>query len=97
MFPVFINRQPPKAKALPSSLFFDGACVGSPNTGTNHDAAKPDRARLEPAYGKRQHHELAAPLPYPWRVRAKPLEGRVAEAHFGVVCCVVFECCCVHV
>jgi hypothetical protein len=30
---------------------------------------------------------LGVPLPYPWRERAKPLEGRVAGAHFG--CCVL--------
>jgi hypothetical protein len=32
---ILINRRPPKAKALPSSLFFDGACIGAPNRGTN--------------------------------------------------------------
>ncbi len=94
---VFVDWQPPKAKALPSSLFFDGACVGSSNKGTNHGAAKPNRARLEPAYGKQWRHELPAPLLYPWRERAKPLEGRAMEAHFGVVYCVVFVCCCLHI
>jgi hypothetical protein len=79
-----IKQRPPKAKALPSSLLFDGACIGSPNMGTNHGAAEPDCARLDPAYGKRRRQELAALLPNPWRERAKPLEGRVVEAHFGV-------------
>ncbi len=47
-------------------------------------------ARLEPAYGKRRRHELAAPLPVPWRERAKPLEGRAAEAgSFWCPCAVV--------
>jgi hypothetical protein len=64
--------------------FFDGACIGSPNKGTNHGADKLDCTHLEPAYGKRWCHELAAPLPYPWREMAKLLEGRAAEAHFGV-------------
>ena len=32
-------RQPPKAKTLPSSLLFDGACVCAPNKGTNSGAA----------------------------------------------------------
>ena len=53
-----IKQQPPKAKALASSLFVDDACIGSPNKGTNHGAAEPDRSRLEPAYSLR---EAAAP------------------------------------
>ena len=46
--------------------FFDGACIGSPNKGTNHGADKPNCTHLEPAYGKRQSHELTALLPFPW-------------------------------
>ncbi len=88
-----INRQPPMAKALCSCLFFDGACVGAPNRQTNHGDARPDGACLAWNYRKRLHHELGAPLPCVWRERAKLLEGRAAEAHFGYcVLCVLCLC-----
>ncbi len=41
-------------------------------------------ALSQAAYGKRRRQDLAAPLPYPWRERAKPLEGRAVKAHVGV-------------
>ena len=33
-----LMAQPPKVKTPPSSLFFDGACIGAPNKGTNSGA-----------------------------------------------------------
>ena len=87
---------PLKAKATPLALFFDGVCIGVPNKGTGRGTAKPDHGLLAWDHRMLQRHVLWALLTYPWRERAKPLEGRVAAAHAGccvfrVLCVVVFE------
>ncbi len=56
-----------KGQDPPSSLFFDVAHVGTSNKGTDSGAAYPECARLVQAYRKRRHHDLVAPLTYPWR------------------------------
>ncbi len=88
--------QPLKDKATSIALLFDGVCVGIPNEGTGRGTAKPDHAHLAWDHSMPGCHVLWTPLTYPWRERAKPLEGtRVAVAHVGsCVCCVLcFECC----
>jgi len=79
---------------LPSLYFFDGLHFFGPNKGTSSGKRNPDSVHLIRTHGKPRCHELWAPLTYPWRKRAKPLEGRAVEAHFVVVVCVMF-CVCV--
>ncbi len=53
---------------------------------------KPSARRLQRIQGDTRRIDLGAPLPYPWRERAKPLGGRVADhfvGYFIVLCCVV--------
>ena len=38
--------RPPKAKATPIALFFDGVCTGVSNKGTGRGTAKPDHGHL---------------------------------------------------
>ena len=68
---------------------FDVSLFGAPNRKISHGAAKPDGAHLAWAYTKWRHHDLGAPLTYPWRERAKPRGVRVVVAHAG---CCVFLC-----
>jgi hypothetical protein len=56
---------PPKAKALPLSLFFDGACIGAPHKGTSHGTTIPNGVRLAWIHGELQCHDLGALLLYP--------------------------------
>ena len=60
---IIINPQPPKAKALPISLFFDGSLFGAPNMGTNGGESKPNAARLPLTDRNRRHQKLG-----PWQV-----------------------------
>jgi hypothetical protein len=75
-----------------SSLFFDVSSFGTPNRQTSHCAAKPDHRRLAWDHREPWRHWLEALVYCPWRERAKPVEGRVAAAHFGccVLCCVLW-------
>jgi len=58
--------------------------------GTGRRVHKPSARRLQRTHGETPRQDLAVPLPYPWRERAKPLEGRAAVVHFGCsVLCVV--------
>ena len=86
---------PLKAKATPNTLFFDGVCVGILNRGTGHGTTKPDHGRLAWDHRRPRRHVLWAPLTYPWRERAKPLEGRGWRLMMVVVVCSVlcFVCC----
>ena len=56
---------------------------------------------LQQTHGEPWRHDLGPLLSYPWRERAKPLdlEGRMAAAHFVVVCllCLLCVCCDVYV
>ncbi len=62
-----IKRQPPKAKAPPISLFFDGSLFGAPNKGADNGKRKPDTVRLPWTDRKRRHHELGPWRLLPWR------------------------------
>ena len=92
-----IKRRPPKAKAMPIALFFDGVCVSAPNEGTSSHKRKPATGRLHRTHSKLLCLDLRPWGMLPWRKMAKPLEGRAMAAHVGcwVFCvfvfCVVFE------
>jgi hypothetical protein len=81
------ERRPPKAKTPSLSLIFDGSHFGAPSKKTSHGDCEPATRRLLWTHGEMRRQDLGAPLPYPWRERAKPLEGRVAAAHLDVVGC----------
>jgi hypothetical protein len=81
------ERQPPKAETLSLSLIFDGLRFDAPSKRTSRGNHEPTTGCLLWTHGELQHQDLGAPLPYPWRERAKPLEGRVAAAHLDVVGC----------
>ncbi len=87
---VLLIRQPPKAKAHHPSLLFDGSCLDTPNKGENAESANPTARALCTLIGEARRQDLGAPLPYQWRDRAKPLEGRVAAAVPHVGCCELF-------
>ncbi len=55
-------------------------------------SANPTTRAPRTLMGGVRHQDLGVPLPYQWRERAKPLEGRVAAAAAHVGCCVL---CCV--
>jgi hypothetical protein len=85
------KHQPPKAGTPTFSLFFDGSRFITPSKGTICDDREPAPEHLQRTHGMTWRQHLGALLPYPWRERAKPLEGRVAAALFD--CCVcVFVC-----
>ncbi len=84
---------PLKAKATPMALFFDEVCSGVSNEGTGRGATKPEHGHLAWDHRRLQHHVLWVLLTYPWRERAKPLEGRLAAAHFGWMLCLSFVFC----
>ncbi len=89
---LIIEPRPPKARAWRISLFFDVSSHGAPNRQTSHRADKPDHRRLAWDHREPRRHWMGAPVYCPWRERAKPVEGRVAAAHFGycVLCCVLW-------
>ncbi len=82
------KRLPHKAKTRSLSLFFNGSRFGAPCKETSCGDREPTTGRLLLTHGESRRQDLGAPLSYPWRERAKPLEGRVAAAHFG--CCVLW-------
>ncbi len=55
-------------------------------------SANPTACDPHTLIGEAWCQDLGVPLPYQWKDRAKPLEGRVAEAAAHVGCCVL---CCV--
>jgi hypothetical protein len=81
------KQQPPKAETPSLSLIIDGLHFGAPSKRISHGDCKPATGRLLWTHGESQCQDLGVPLPYPWRERAKPLEGRVAAAHLDVVRC----------
>jgi hypothetical protein len=81
------ERQPPKAKTPSLSLIFSGSRFGAPSKRTSRGDCKPATGRLLWTHGESRRQDLGAPVPYPWRERAKPLKGRVAAAHLDVVGC----------
>ncbi len=74
------------------SLFFDVSCFVAPNKGTSRCKHETSAGHLEWTHREQRRYDLGVPLPYPWRERAKPLEGWVAAAHVDccVLCCVVW-------
>jgi hypothetical protein len=91
------KRQPPKAETPSLSLIFDGSRFGAPSKRASHGNRKPATGRLLWTHGESRRQDLGAPLPYPWRERTKPLEGRVAAAHLDVVGCRLWVVGCVFV
>ncbi len=81
------ERWPPKAETPSLSLIFDGSRFGAPSKRTSRGNRQPATRRLLWNHGESRRQDLGAPLPYPWKERAKPLEGRVAAAHLDVVGC----------
>jgi hypothetical protein len=81
------EQQPPKVETPCLSLIFDGSRFGAPSKRTSHGDCKPATGRLLWTHGELQRQDLGAPLPYPWRERAKPLEGGVVVAHLDVESC----------
>jgi hypothetical protein len=47
----FNDWQPPKAWALPISLYLDGSCFGAPSKGTSHIDRKPANGRFQQTHG----------------------------------------------
>ena len=93
-----IKRRPPKAKATPPSLCFDGLRCDAPNVQTNDSERKPDGSRPANGVGERRRHDLEAPLIKPWRERAKAAGGIGWDRlMLVVVCCVVVFVGCAHV
>jgi hypothetical protein len=81
------KRRPPKAKTPSLSLIYDGLRFGAQSKRTSRGNCKPATGPLLWTHGESRRQDLGAPLPYPWRERAKLLEGRVAAAHLDVVGC----------
>jgi hypothetical protein len=83
---VFLKWWPPKDKAPSLSLSFDAFNFFPTKKGAHDVEHKPAAGHLQWINGEWQCQDPGALLPYPWRERAKPLEGRAAD-HFD--CCVV--------
>jgi hypothetical protein len=81
------KQWPPKAETPSLSLIFNGLHFSAPSKRTSCGDRKPATGRLLWTHGELWCQDLGAPLPYPWRERAKLLEGRVAAAHLDVVSC----------
>jgi hypothetical protein len=65
---VYIDKwQPPKAKAPPLYLLFNASYFASPSKQTNNSKWNPNGLRPAHGFGERRHHDLVAPLLYPWR------------------------------
>ena len=91
-----INWQPPKIKAPPFSIFFDGVCIGIPNKSTDDEKHKPGAGHLAYeiiGHGKRRGQELGPRRLLPGGRGQSCLGGRGGRAMVAqlvVVCfCVV--------
>jgi hypothetical protein len=74
-------------------LYYLMGHVWAPQTRVRKAAsANPTAHAPRTLMGEARRQDLGAPMPYQWRERAKPLEGRVAVAAAHVGCCVL---CCV--
>jgi hypothetical protein len=65
--------QPPKAWALPISLFLDGSRFGAPSKGTSRVDRKPANGRLQQTHGESRRHDLGQWRMLPWQYGAKML------------------------
>ncbi len=83
---IFIKWRSPKTKAAPLSLFFDASHFAPPSEHTNDSERKPHSLRPTYGVGEQRRHDLVVPLLYPWRVRAKPLVGRVSSLSCWLSC-----------
>ncbi len=81
------KQRPPKAETPSLSLIFDRSRFGAPSKRTSRGDCKPATGRLLWTHGESWRQDLGVPLLYPWRERAKLLEGRVAAAHLDVEGC----------
>ncbi len=68
---MLIKRRPPKAKAPPLYLLFHASYSASPSEQTNDSERNPDGSRPAHGIGEQRHHDLVAPLLYPWRERGQ--------------------------
>jgi hypothetical protein len=82
----------PLGRGTISPLLFYVSSFHLPNRQTSHFVAKPNHGHLLWDHRDPRRHWLGAPIACPWREMAKPVEGRVAAAHFG--CCVLCVVCC---
>jgi hypothetical protein len=93
---IFIDWQPPKAKAMPIAQFFDGVCIITPKEGTSSRKREPTTGHLQQTHSKQLCLDLRPWRMLPWQKMAKPLEGRAVAAHLGCcVFCVFFALYCV--
>jgi hypothetical protein len=65
--------QPPKAWALPISLFLDGSCFGTPSKGTSLGYRESATRHLRRTYGELLRHDLEPWWVLPWQYGAKKL------------------------
>jgi len=70
-----IKRRPPKTRARRSSLFFRAPYSDAPIAGTGNGESATNDPRLLQDHRERRRHELAVPLAYQWRERAKAAGG----------------------
>jgi len=63
---ILTNWQPPKAKAKPAALFFDGVCVGDPKEGTGCGTVKPAGTSFAWTPGETLRQELGPWWMLPW-------------------------------
>jgi hypothetical protein len=59
--------RPPKAKAKPITLYFDGVCIDAPKEGTNRGAIKDTSTSLSWACSKTLRQELGPWRQLPWQ------------------------------
>ncbi len=72
---VVIDWRPPKAKAPPSSLFFDEARLGTPINGTGNGKSATNDRRLLQDHWERRRQDIGPWRMLPWRERAKAAGG----------------------
>jgi hypothetical protein len=89
---ILIKRQPPKAKASPLFLLFDASYFTSPSKQTNNSERNPYGSWPAHGVGEWRHHDLVAPLLYPWRERG---QSRWRIGWHGSSCWLLCCVCCV--
>ncbi len=69
------KRWPPKAKVTSLSLIFDVLHFSAPKEGKNSNKSTPNAARLVWAHRDQRRQDLDPWWMFPWRERAKAVEG----------------------